>query len=451
MPIKTSSIGGKDRSKKAGGLLSSKLLATTMAVLITIQFILILSQTLHVNQNQRQQTLQNEQRGQHAGTTKEKMASIASFWWPSPETSGGFLSAIYNAQNPDDCSSKSTKYFVMQSLKKNEGDNRGLSAWASITMQHMLHAFSDGDDPSAGRRVLINDNNLWPMAKGCKNGPETRECYFLPLTKCRLSDVDPIDAKDGSVALIDQKRDDYDRSARTVYSSDTNKYARMTENKIEWTGLPGNQKDHSLTALTAAFLAYNLQPQPWLRKEIDERLMRSLPADLNPDRTLGVPIRRSDKCFGHAIAGSAKGELDCPPLETYLQSVRDFMKFDPLIDTIIVISEDNAACSEFIKLVKKEIPSLRIVTNVGDVQQGTGSASKLESYKEGASNADVIASALTSLHLHLRARYFVLTTKSSWTSSIAILARVYGFSTDVYVIDIGKNKNSYSDSARRGG
>ncbi len=449
MPAKSTSIGS--RSKKSAGVLSSNLLVITMAALVLIQLILIFSQTLHVNVDQRQQSVQNEPLRQHAGTTNEKLSSIASFWWPSPATSGGFLSAIYNAQNPEDCSSKSTKYFVMQSLKKNEGDNRGLSAWASITMQHMLHAFSDGDDPSAGRRIVINDNNLWPMAKGCQHGPETRECYFLPLTKCKLSDVDPIDTKDGSVALIDQKKDNYDRSARTLYSSDTSKYARMTENKIEWTGLPGNQKDHSLTALTAAFLAYNLQPQPWLRKEIDERLKKSLPVDLNPDRTLGVPIRRSDKCFGHDIEGSAKGELDCPSLETYLQSVKEFIKFDPLIDTIIITSEDNAACSEFIELVKKEIPSLRIVTNVGDVQQGTGSASKLESYKEGASNADVIASALTSLHMHLRARYFVLTTKSSWTSSIAILARVYGFSTDVYVIDIGRNRNSYSESARKGG
>ena len=52
---------------------------------------------------------------------------VSSFWWPSPATSGGFLSAIHRAQHPQNCSANSTRYFVMQSLKENEEDNRGLS------------------------------------------------------------------------------------------------------------------------------------------------------------------------------------------------------------------------------------------------------------------------------------------------------------------------------------
>jgi len=373
---------------------------------------------------------------------------VSSFWWPTPETSGGFLSAIHNAQHPKDCSAKSTKYFVMRSLQKNDGDNRGLSAWASVTMMLMLQGFSDSDNLEHGGRVLINDEELWPMAKGCKRGPETRECYFLPLSKCKLSDADPID--DPSVVVLAAAKDEYDRSARTVYSSQQ-KYTRLTNDKISWSNLTGSSNDHSYTTLVAAFLAYNLQPQPWLKKEIDTRLRRSLPANLNPDRTIGVPIRRSDKCFGHTIPGSAGGELDCPPLEEYLDAVKSFLRFDPLISNVIVTSEDSSACSEFLALLKKELPNLSVIMNVGDVQQGTGSASKLEAYKDVVNNADVVASALTSFHMHLRARYFVLTTKSSWTSSIAIFARIYGFASDVYVIDIGRNRNMYADIARRGG
>ena len=113
-------------------------------------------------------------------------------------------------------------------------------------------------------------------------------------------------------------------------------------------------------------------------------------------------------------------------------------------------SEEKSACDEFVELLKRELPRLRVVVNVGDVQQGTGSASKLEAY-EKVNNEDVIASALTSFHLHLRARFFVLTTKSSWTSSISIFARVYGFASDIYAIDIGRNNNYYSDMARAGG
>lgn len=163
-----------------------------------------------------------------------------------------------------------------------------------------------------------------------------------------------------------------------------------------------------------------------------------------------MPIRRSDKCFGHKITGSAGGELDCPPLEEYLDAVRTFINFDPSIKNVIVTSEEKSACDEFVELLKRELPRLRVVVNVGDVQQGTGSASKLEAY-EKVNNEDVIASALTSFHLHLRARYFVLTSKSSWTSSISIFARVNGFASDIYAIDIGRNNNYYSDMARAGG
>lgn len=374
--------------------------------------------------------------------------SVSLFWWPSPQTSGGFLSAIHNAQHPRDCMANSTRFFVMQSLKKNGDDNRGLSAWASITMQNMLHAFSDGDNPKYGRRVLLTDNKLWPMAKGCKHGPETRECYFLPLTNCQLSDADPIDG--GSVAVLASKEDDYDRRVRTLYSAQQ-RYARLTDNKVSWSHIPWRKNDFSLSSLTAHFLAYTLQPQPWLKSQINSRLRRSIPVDLDPERTVGVPLRRSDKCFGHEIEGSAGGELDCPPLEDYLDAVKNFTMFDPLIQNVVVTSEDSAAYSDFIAMLRRELPNLRIITNVGDVQQGTGSASKLEAYNAFVDNADAIASALTSFHMHMRARYFVLTTKSIWTTSIAIFSRTFGFASDIYVIDIGRNKNLYSDLARKGG
>ena len=318
---------------------------------------------------------------------KVKHTHINSYWWPSPSNSGGFLSAIYRAQHSANCSSSTTKYLVLRSLKNNDGDNRGLSAWASVSMHHFLHAFSDGDNASLGRRILISDEELWPMAKGCKHGPETRECYFVPFTNCNLNDVDPINAEETKAAVLSDAKEEYDRSVRTVYTSDTKKYPRMTEDTYSWSGLHGS--DYPKVSLVAAFLAYYLQPKPWLQKEIDRRLRRSLPADLDPDKTLGVPIRRSDKCHGHLLEGSAKGELDCPSLESYLVEVKRFTEFDPNINSVIITSEDSSATNEFILLIKKELPQLRIITNVDDVQQGTGSASKLESYKE-VENVDVI-------------------------------------------------------------
>jgi hypothetical protein len=122
--------------------------------------------------------------------------------------------------------------------------------------------------------------------------------------------------------------------------------------------------------MNAAAFAYYFNPKPWLREEIHARLQQSIPEDLDPDKTVGVPIRRSDKCKGHEIVGSAGGEMKCHPLETYLDGVRLFLEFDPSIENVIVTSEDKSACDEFIDLLKRELPQLRVVVNVGDIQQG---------------------------------------------------------------------------------
>jgi hypothetical protein len=129
---------------------------------------------------------------------------------------------------------------------------------------------------------------------------------------------------------------------------------------------------NSEIAMVAASFAYYFTPKPWLRQEIHERLQKSIAADLDPDQTIGVPIRRSDKCKGHQLEGSAGGETQCPSLDMYLDGVKRFIAFDSNIRNVIVTSEDKSACDDFIELLGKEVPNLRVVVNVGDVQQGTG-------------------------------------------------------------------------------
>ena len=401
-----------------------------------------------------------------------KANSINSYWWPSAEHDGGLLGRIYASQNPIDCSSNQTKFFIWQSLRNNQEDTRGLTAFAHAGISHLFHALTDGDaivkqkseaeidgayDAAVSSRVLLSDDKLWPMAKGCEHGPETRDCYFEPLSStCTLKHVNNISDTQHSFVLS-KTNEEYNRSVRTIYSSQRIWY-RITENKYSWINLPSgsgsssnSEKDHSAISITAAAFAYYFRLRPWLIQEIDARIRQSIPSDLNPDRTVGIPIRRSDKCHGHNITGSAKGELECPPLSLYLEGLRSFIAFDPNIENVIVTSEDKLACDEFLELLATEMPNLRVILNVGDVQQGTGSGSHLESYVEGAVNANVVASALTSLHLHLRARYFVITSKSTWTSTIAVMARVHGFATgEISVIDIGRNHNTFSSLARSG-
>jgi hypothetical protein len=204
-----------------------------------------------------------------------------------------------------------------------------------------------------------------------------------------MANVDPMD-NNKTTTVLKSHGDEYDRSIRTLYSAQS-PWWRPIKDVYAFTGLAGGQRGNPELAMVASLFAYYFNPRQWLREEIHRRLQNSIPSDLDPERTIGVPIRRSDKCQGHNIEGSAKGEMQCHPLETYRKGVETFLKFDPAIENLIITSEDAAACAEFVEMMKKEHPSLRIVLNVGDVQQGTGSGSKLESYTEGATNADVVA------------------------------------------------------------
>jgi hypothetical protein len=125
-----------------------------------------------------------------------------------------------------------------------------------------LTAFTVGDKfDVAGPRVLIQDEELWPMAKGtlckirqfkricsiesslinncvtfqgCKHGPETRECYFEPLTYCKLSQVDPIHSSNQSNVHV---LDEYNREDQKRFSSEIQKMFMPGRDYLVVTGL----------------------------------------------------------------------------------------------------------------------------------------------------------------------------------------------------------------------
>jgi hypothetical protein len=76
---------------------------------------------------------------------QSKSQSISSYWWPSAEENGGLLGRLSALQNPADCSSPSTRFFVWRSKMKYQDDTRGLTAWAHAATSHLLHALTDGD------------------------------------------------------------------------------------------------------------------------------------------------------------------------------------------------------------------------------------------------------------------------------------------------------------------
>lgn len=55
------------------------------------------------------------------------------------------------------------------------------------------------------------------------------------------------------------------------------------------------------------------------------------------------------------------------------------------------------------------------------------------------------------MHLHMRARYFVITSQSTWTSTVTLMARAHGFATsDMFVIDIEQKSNRLAALAKTG-
>ena len=112
---------------------------------------------------------------------------MTSYRWPSP-SDGGLLARIHAAQHPRDCSG--ARFLVWRSMEDKEADTRGLTAWAHGGASQIWEALTDGDQYGQhGSRVLLTDDELWPMARGCKHGPQTRECYFEPLSGCSFRDV----------------------------------------------------------------------------------------------------------------------------------------------------------------------------------------------------------------------------------------------------------------------
>jgi shikimate kinase len=53
--------------------------------------------------------------------------------------------------------------------------------------------------------------------------------------------------------------------------------------------------------------------------------------------------------------------------------------------------------------------------------------------------------------MHMRAKYFVITSSSTWTSTVTLMARAYGFSiSDIFVIDLNDKANRLAGLAKTG-
>jgi len=71
-------------------------------------------------------------------------------------------------------------------------------------------------------------------------------------------------------------------------------------------------------------MTYMLRPNAWMTQRVEAKLADSFPPDFDPMRAVGLPIRGSDKCYGHSACPAQHHDSgftlppDKPPLKLEL-------------------------------------------------------------------------------------------------------------------------------------
>jgi len=153
-----------------------------------------------------------------------------------------------------------------------------------------------------------------------------------------------------------------------------------------------------MNLLATMFKLYLMRMQPSLLEAVTKAVEKSRPADLNPENTLGLPIRASDKCFA---------ESDCLSFAQYMDLVAAFMEREKEegneIKNIILTSESKAMIDARLEYDGK-IGGATFFINSDDSMQGSGRPRHYKNevlVQEGISPNQIMASTLTALNLQL--------------------------------------------------
>mmetsp|Transcript_34576 Transcript_34576/g.58078 ORF Transcript_34576/g.58078 Transcript_34576/m.58078 type:complete len:517 (-) Transcript_34576:133-1683(-) len=365
--------------------------------------------------------------------------------YPSVETWPA-LRRIWKHQNPPECGS--SRFIVWPYPNPASTRNIGsifttLMRWLPMTM--------------VKNRILIVDDRNWSLAD-CPS--KNSECYFEPVTNCSIADLDPLKGSD-QYHIIKHLGENLDKIEHvrvwqvpgTWWMEVPIKEADLQET-LFW---PGKSRQHGCRTWSAS-LNYLMRPKPWVQEAMDARLVGTFPADFDPSKAVGLPIRASDKCFQHKVGHSANGEKECLPLETYMDIADSIREYDPEVKFLLLSSEDENVVKRIVAMNAERgstvdqsmvdqstsgmvgFPPLHfklaaaanathkgnnskkpwmIVTNKGDTTSGSGSATYfVEQAKQGKVFLSTqMVSALSSLHFQLRSRYLIV----EWASSFLLM------------------------------
>jgi hypothetical protein len=160
--------------------------------------------------------------------------------------------------------------------------------------------------------------------------------------------------------------------------------------------------------MAGAYL-YALRLNAETKSRVEQILEEALPCDFDPRRTISLPIRASDKCNDEFRINTSAwaGETNCLPFSTYMEMAEVVRLNDPRVNTIILTSEDR----RFVDARHDYADRWRFVINHHDVMQGTGDPRRMV---EDHGVDRTFLSFMSSLHLQMRGKYFILNCKSNF-------------------------------------
>jgi len=385
----------------------------------------------------------------HSSSSTPVSSPLDKVKWPrqsGDDPGHGIVGAIWHHQNPDDCNE--AKYLVWR-FPLSDRDARNIGALYSTIQAWLAYAMQTD-------RILVLDARNWKLTDSRCELRDTL-CYFRPISSCQVPHkpkglvsvrkADEIAKQDQSLQVIE-----FEGAWWPVEATQPFTITVKTESGEE-KQISALAKPKTVTEWSSAALQYMWRPQSDLVQLINENLAKlELSSKVEPEKTIAMPVRASDKCKGHSIKHSAAGEETCLELSRYMEVAESVRKLDPKVDTIIFTSESRDMVERSKEYGKDG--RWKFVYNTADVMQGTGSTNEA-TLKKSNTRTLGIQSAIVSLHMQLRAKYFVLPyfpkrsrPYSSWLLAIAALCRRRDltFTDKTFVVDVHKGTFYPSDA-----
>ena len=313
----------------------------------------------------------------------------------------------------------------------------------------------------SSNRVLLlrSPSGGWFHALGCEK--VSPSCFFLPESACNLSQIDAhVSANRYSHSFLDPDaagqwpeiskngarvreirnrkhllrfRSQVDTLSEKVYKTIGVSLTRFRErSKYEKIRLW-----HTQASLYLLRLNKNMQQivrRGLLKCTSSENLCQAQ-VDENMKRTLGLPLRGSDKCFKNADGtNNPAGEMLCVGVNEVKDAVGRMYSTQPWIQNVLVTSEDKRLSNEAARFLKKE---WNIYTNLDDFQQGTGSTS----YNKNSSVMpfQVTQETLVTLACQSMPSMHLVTIRSNFHSLIDMLSKCIPGKRSHFSYSIGMN------------